>query len=328
MFDFAKHGGDLTSPDALGDAFLLQQGFTLVWLGWEFDVPNEPGMLRAYLPLATNQGKTISGMIHSEWVGEKRDDVISTGDRAQIGYPALDPESPTNRLFVRSAVAAPRTLIPHAEWQFVDSTHVKLNGGFAPGRLYEIVYEAKDPVVAGLGLAGLRDFVSYLKYSGVETPLSVDRAGIDRAIGFGVSQSGRFLREFLYDGFNENELHRKVFDGVWAHVGGAGREVLMSALLNLRATASLSSTFSIPSISRRLTNGILRKERGPRTCYPSFSFRTDLMNTGVVAHRSFIQRPMVRPMWLHRRTRGSIFYRGRSMERFYSAGEGAGAKPR
>jgi hypothetical protein len=223
VFDFAKHGGDLTSPEAWGDSFLLQQGFTLVWLGWEFDVPDEPGMLRAYLPVATNQGKTISGLIHSEWVGEQRADIVSTGDRAQIGYAALDPASPNNQMFVRDAVAAPRTLIPHSEWKFVDGTHVKLNGGFAPGRLYEIVYEAKNPVVAGLGLAALRDFVSYLKYSGVDTPINVDRSDIMRAIGFGVSQSGRVLREFLYDGFNENELHRKVFDGVWAHVGGAGR---------------------------------------------------------------------------------------------------------
>ncbi len=214
VFDLAQHGGD---------SFLLKNGFTLVWLGWEFDVPNEPGMLRAYLPVASKGGETISGMIHSEWVGEKREDVISTGDRGQTGYEALDPASPKNELFVRDAVAAPRNLIPRAEWQFTDSRHVKLNGGFAPGRLYEIVYEAKNPVVAGLGLAGMRDFVSYLKYSGVATPLSADRAGIQRAIGFGVSQSGRFLREFLYDGFNESELHRKVFDGVWAHVGGAGR---------------------------------------------------------------------------------------------------------
>ena len=126
-------------------------------------------------------------------------------------------------LFVRDEVAGARTLIPHTEWQFVDGTHVKLKGGFAPGRIYEIVYEAKNPVVAGLGMAGLRDFVSYLKYAGVDTPLSKDRAEIKQAIGFGVSQSGRFLREFLYDGFNEDENHRKVFDGVWAHVGGAGR---------------------------------------------------------------------------------------------------------
>jgi hypothetical protein len=213
----------LTSPEALGDSFLLHQGFTLVWLGWEFDVPAEPGLLRAYLPVASNRGETISGIIHSEWLGEKRQDIVSTGDKAEIGYTALDPNSPNNQLFVRDAVTAPRTFISHTEWQFLDGSHVKLNGGFAPGRLYEIVYVSKNPVVAGLGLAGLRDFVSYLKYSGVATPLSADRAGIKQAIGFGVSQSGRFLREFLYDGFNQNELHQKVFDGVWAHVGGAGR---------------------------------------------------------------------------------------------------------
>jgi hypothetical protein len=223
VFDFAKHGGDLISAEALGDSFLLEQGFTLVWLGWEFDVPDEPGVLRANLPVATNLGKTISGMIHSEWVGEKRADAISTGDKAEIGYAALDPTSSKNQLFVRDEVAAPRTVIPHGDWQFVDDNHVKLKGGFAPGRLYDIVYEAKNPVVAGLGLAGLRDFVSYLKYGGLATPISAERAAIKWAIGFGVSQSGRLLREFLYDGFNQSEARQQVFDGIWAHVGGAGR---------------------------------------------------------------------------------------------------------
>jgi hypothetical protein len=216
IFDFGKR-------DDLGDAFLLDQGFTLVWLGWEFDVPDQPGMLRSYLPVATDHGATISGMISAEWTGEKLQDIISTGDKAQIGYAALDPASDKNELFVRNEVAAPRTLIPHADWDFVDGRHVKLKGGFTPGRIYEVVYRAKDPVIAGLGPAALRDFVSYLKYGGVDTPLNADRAEIKQAIGFGVSQSGRFLREFLYDGFNENESHRKVFDGVWAHVGGAGR---------------------------------------------------------------------------------------------------------
>ncbi len=223
VFDFAKRGGDPTAAETLGDGFLLDQGFTLVWLGWEFDIPDQKNMLRAYLPVATHQGKVISGMIDAEWTGEKAEEVISTGDKAQIGYQALDPASPKNQLFVRDQVAAERTLIPHTEWQFVDGNHVKLKGGFVPGRIYEIVYEAKNPVVAGLGMAGLRDFTAYLKYAGVDTALSKDRAGINRAIGFGVSQSGRFLREFLYDGFNENEAHRKVFDGIWAHVGGAGR---------------------------------------------------------------------------------------------------------
>ncbi len=223
VFDFAKRGGNPTAPETLGDGFLLDQGFTLVWLGWEFDVPVQKGVLRADLPIATNRGKLISGLVDSEWTGEKTEEVISTGDKAQIGYEALDPASPKNELFVRSEVAAERTLVPRAEWQFVDGNHVKLKGGFTPGRIYEIVYEAKNPVVAGLGMAGLRDFVSYLKYAGVETPLGKDRSEIKQAIGFGVSQSGRFLREFLYDGFNESEDHLMVFDGVWAHVGGAGR---------------------------------------------------------------------------------------------------------
>lgn len=217
VFDFSKSGGDLTRPEAMGDSFLLQQGFTLVWLGWEFDVPDRPGVLRADLPVATEHGKVISGLIHSEWTGEKTEEIVSTGDKAQTGYEALDPSSAKSQLFVRDEVAEKRTLIPHSEWQFVDSSHVKLKGGFAPGRIYDIVYEAKNPVVAGLGLAGLRDFVSYLKFG------DDDQLRVKFAIGFGVSQSGRFLREFLYDGFNEDEADREVFDGIWAHVAGAGR---------------------------------------------------------------------------------------------------------
>ncbi|HEX4169144.1 MAG TPA: alpha/beta hydrolase domain-containing protein, partial [Bryobacteraceae bacterium] len=121
------------------------------------------------------------------------------------------------------AVEAARRLIPHAEWKFVDSSHVTLQGGFTPGRIYEVVYETKDPPVAGLGLAGIRDFISFLKYGGAATDLDIGTLPIRHAIAFGVSQSGRFLREYLYDGFNEDEQGRKVFDGVWAHVAGAGR---------------------------------------------------------------------------------------------------------
>ena len=85
---------------------------------------------------------------------------------------------------------------------------------FAPGKIYEVIYKAKDPVVAGLGFAAIRDTVSYLKN---------DQKSVKRALGFGVSQSGRFLREYLYEGFNADEKNRLVFDGVWAHVAGAGR---------------------------------------------------------------------------------------------------------
>ncbi len=206
-FDFGR--------SQLGDGFLAEHGFTLVWIGWEFDVPPRPGLLRAYLPVATDHGKTITGIVRSEWTGDQLEQTIPLGDKGQTGYPVLDPASPKNKLFVRDTVLGPRTLIPHSQWRFSDATHASLDGGFAPGRIYEVVYETKDPPVAGLGLAAVRDFVSYLKYG--------PNASVKRALGFGVSQSGRFLREFLYDGFNEDERHRQVFDGVWTHVAGAGR---------------------------------------------------------------------------------------------------------
>ncbi len=222
-FDFARPPLDVNSAGALGDNFLFAHGFTLIWVGWEFDVSPRPGLLRAYLPIATDHGKTITGVVRSEWTGDKLEETIQLGDKGQVGYQVLDADSASNTLSVRDAVLGPRTLIPHSEWKFTDPTHVSLNGGFAPGKIYEVIYETKDPVVAGLGLAAVRDFVSFLKYGGAQTPLSDERDAIKRAIAFGVSQTGRFLREYLYDGFNEDEQHRQVFDGVWAHVAGAGR---------------------------------------------------------------------------------------------------------
>jgi hypothetical protein len=102
----------------------------------------------------------------------------------------------------------------------VDGGTVALDGGFEPGRIYDVVYHSKDPRVVGCGLAGTRDLISFLKYdTGADNPA----AGLRVAYGWGVSQSGRFLRHFLYQGFNADEQGRKVFDGVFDQVGGSGR---------------------------------------------------------------------------------------------------------
>lgn len=222
-FDFASGPLDPALPESLGDGFLLNHGFTLVWVGWEFDVPDRLGLLHAYLPIATDHGKTITGLVRSEWTGDRRQNVIPLGDRDQTGYSVFNPSSTANKLFVRDSVLETRTEIPRSQWQFEDATHVALKGGFTPGRIYEVVYQAKDPVVAGLGLAAVRDTASYLKYGGQPTPLADMHDTIKCTIAFGVSQSGRFLREFLYDGFNQDEQRRQAFDGAWAHVAGAGR---------------------------------------------------------------------------------------------------------
>ncbi|MBZ5610739.1 MAG: hypothetical protein LAP38_20950 [Acidobacteriia bacterium] len=223
MFDLAAGSSDPRAPADFGDDFLLEQGFTLVWIGWEFDVPPGPRLMHLYAPVATDNGKPITGLVRSEWEGDKRVTTISLGDRNQVAYPLADPNAPENRMYVRDTVAGERRTIARDKWTFSDATHVTMESGFEPGKIYEVVYQAKDPVLAGLGPAAVRDLASYLKFGGAETPLSDEQKTTKRALAFGVSQSGRFLRTFLYDGFNQDEKNRRVFDGVWAHVAGAGR---------------------------------------------------------------------------------------------------------
>ena len=127
---------------------------------------------------------------------------------------------------MRDTREAERTRIPRSEWQFahtvdgklVASDHyIHLKGGFQPGKIYEYVYVVRDPVVAGLGFAAIRDFAAYAKHA--KTPL----VRAVRVYGEGISQNGRFLRDFLYQGFNADEEGRMALDGVLAHVAGAGR---------------------------------------------------------------------------------------------------------
>ena len=115
--------------------------------------------------------------------------------------------------------------MPRSQWTIEDRTRVAMASGFQPGKIYEVVYTAQDPAMVGLGPTAVRDFISFLKYGGGDdvTILGDHSRYIKRAYGFGVSQSGRFLRTFLYYGFNSDEKARKVFDGLLAHVAGAGR---------------------------------------------------------------------------------------------------------
>src|SRR5207248_9405267 len=90
---------------------------------------------------------------------------------------------------------------------------------FQPGQTYELSYEAKDPAVAGLGFAAIRDLAAYVKHPPAGAPITAARY----TYVFGPSQNGRFLRDFLYQGFNADEQDRRAFDGVMAHIAGAAR---------------------------------------------------------------------------------------------------------
>ena len=230
-FNGAASPGDPLAAEYYGDGFLLEQGFTLLWVGWQHDIPPLDGLLRVYAPVATNAGEPIEGLVRSDIFVTEKVYSHSLGDRGHVAYPVADPADPRNVLTVRDGMTGERQIIPREEWQFArldanrvveDPSAVHLAGGFEPGRIYDVVYVSENPPLAGLGLAAIRDAVSMLKYGSAEE-LDIAPGAIDRAIAFGSSQSGRLLRTYLHDGFNGDEQGRRVFDGVIPHIAGAAR---------------------------------------------------------------------------------------------------------
>jgi Alpha/beta hydrolase domain len=221
---------DPDAPEELGDGFLMRRGVTIAWVGWQWDVREFPGRLRLEAPVATDHGARITGLVRADFVVD--DPVRShplghviVGSIGGTSYPAADPKSRLNILTYRDAPLGSRQVIPRRKWRFArdeagkpiaDDRSIWLDGGFQRGKIYEVVYVARDPVVAGLGLAAIRDAASYFK----NDPEAV--APAHRVYGLGISQSGRFLRQFLKQGFNADERGRQVFDGLFVHVAGAG----------------------------------------------------------------------------------------------------------
>ena len=223
-------GGDWNLANDVGDAWLLRNGYTVVSLGWQWDATGQDA-LRFYAPIAKENGKTITGLLRGDLMPWRLMGEIPLGHliRGEIGgteYPVAAPDDPRNVLTVRESRSATRTVIPRSDWQFAHTAdgkltasdrHIHLNGGFQPGKIYEYVYVVADPVIAGLGFAAVRDFASYAKHS------SDAVAHAAHVYGEGISQNGRFLRDYLYQGFNADEEGRIALDGVVAHVAGAGR---------------------------------------------------------------------------------------------------------
>ena len=223
---------DPESAAEVGDGWLLKQGFTFASLGWQWDVADAPGNLRLYAPVAFEKdGKHITGLLRSDYTPFEPMTDLPLGHLmgSRLGgteYPVSAPDDKRNVLTVRDKPHGQRRVIPRTEWSFAHTVDgkltpsdrfVHLTSGFQPGKIYELGYVVKDPVVAGLGFAAVRDFVAWEKHS----PDAIAPVRVSYAAG--ISQCGRFLRDFLYQGFNSDESGQMALDGVLAHVGGAGR---------------------------------------------------------------------------------------------------------
>ena len=197
----------------MGDRFLLEQGFTVVFLGWQFDVPPGQGLaLKA--PTVPAQGIVRESYPVAESNFRRSAFALS--------FCAADPQEESARLTYRTRIDETGKEIPRAQWRFGPTgCSVVLPSGFRPG-LYDAIYQAKNPAVAGLGLAAIRDFASYLKYGGTAAPLREDPASRRRVIGYGYSQSARVLRQFVNEGFNADERGRAAYDALLISSAGAG----------------------------------------------------------------------------------------------------------
>ena len=201
--------------DIVGDGFLFKRGFTLVALvGWEFDATHSPTSTTLDAPIASDNGKPITGLVRATFTPDKPDTRMSVNDLAL--YPAIEPLGPDSQLTVRDRAQQAGTVVPRTEWQLTGDT-LTLTGSFVPGRIYELTYRAANPVVGGVGFLAVRDVAAWLKHD--DTAAARERF----VYGFGMSQSGRFLRDFLYQGFNSDEQGRQALDAVMIQIAGAGR---------------------------------------------------------------------------------------------------------
>jgi hypothetical protein len=227
----AKPNGGLNDPKTAEDAgngLVLRQGFTLVWSGWDPDAPRDGAGLAMSAPIATDQDRPIVSKIREELVSGTRGPLAAT---FRLSYPAAiaDPKQAT--LTVRRKQAYPPAAIPAEGWEFADAQQIRLLPAGtkpAPGSLYELTYQATAPKVLGIGFAATRDVIASLRRDQPEIA-SPGGGPITAVLAVGISQSGRYLRDHIGQGFNQDEAGRKVFDGVLTHISGAGRVFVNAA---------------------------------------------------------------------------------------------------
>ena len=212
-----------TLADA-GNGLFFRMGYTIVWSGWDSDAPRSNNGMAMQPVIATDGGAPIVRVIRDELVSGTRGGQRET---FRLSYDAATLDQTRAKLTVRRNESDPRREIPADGWAYLNAREIRLLPAGAkpePGSLYELHYPAKDPRVLGIGMAATRDLISFLRFETADAKGTANpaHAGIRAALAFGVSQSGRFLRDYVRDGFNQDEAARKVFDGMLAHTAGAG----------------------------------------------------------------------------------------------------------
>jgi len=219
--------------------FFLRHGYVTVSSGWIAEVPVDDTLLRIEAPVALDEdGVPVVGMVRAELITDGVTERLNLSSRGALTFEPVVNELPNAKLTKRRRERDTPELVPRDQWDFLlikraqdegsgfIEAAIELDGGFEPGLLYDVIYEARGSVVQGSGFAAIRDFVSFLKYDDSSMNPLRDESGrplAERVIGEGRSQSGRALRMFLYEGFNTDEKGRQVFEGAMPIISGGGQ---------------------------------------------------------------------------------------------------------
>ena len=232
----------------LGNGFLFNRGHTLAWIAWQGKISDVDHRLTVNFPLALENEDSIGGFILTEFNGrsfeEKNPYTLPLSGRQYIqSYPSIstDKDIAKASLFVMQSGSTDASstdvgkgeMISDEQWNFAycpegwpgepSLEYICVKNSFLKNRNYHLIYQATDAPVMGLGLATTRDFISQLKHEEIDalgTPNPT--AKINHVICQGIGQGARYLRDFLYQGFNVDVNGKKVCDGMNIH--GAGVE--------------------------------------------------------------------------------------------------------
>jgi Alpha/beta hydrolase domain len=301
----ANNNNPTTARD-LGNGFLLRRGYTLAWVGWEADILPGNNRLTAQLPMATENGTSITELILTEFADARgAAEVVFTlplsGTPTVTSYEATSVDQALAMAELRMRPSdSPQPpgpdipageVIPTSQWSFArcpngppgvpSATDICLSGGFRNDMVYQLIYKAKNPTVMGLGYVTSRDFIAFLRHEiadddGNPNPVP----GITTALCQGISQTGQYVRDFIYQGFNEDERGGRVCDAAWIHVQGAPK-----LALNYRFAQPNPATLQHATRVKPDTNF-------PRT----YALRKDPLTGGI---DGILKRPATDPKVLH-----------------------------
>ena len=202
-----------TATDA-GTGLVLRRGYTIVWSGWEADALRQQGGMAIDVPVATRGGEPIVEVVRDELVSATRGPPEAP---FYLTFKVASQDKAQAQLTVRRREADPARPVPSDAWHYATPRQIELlpkGTKPLPGSLYEFTYQATEPKVLGIGFAATRDVVAYLRGEAGGT--------VRHTLALGISQSGRYLRDFIQQGFNRDEAGKRVFDGVLSHIAGVG----------------------------------------------------------------------------------------------------------